>query len=503
MSESESVRRDQKGFRAALADVEQFVPRIHEYQTSCLVNGKPLFETGSPIVVARAPGRLDVMGGIADYSGSLVLQWPIREATLAAVQAVAEPGLKIVSLAPQDNHEPRVLVLDAQTTRQLLDGDYDQARLWFSRDPALHWAAYVVGVLVVLARERNLQLGPGLRILIESRVPEGKGVSSSAALEVATMKAVTHLVSSILEGAELARLCQMAENLVVGAPCGIMDQTTSALGRSDALLSLHCQPAEVKGFVELPPSIGFWGIDSGIRHAVSGSDYTSVRTGAFMGYRIIAQEAGLRVTGRTDDGVVQIDDPRWSGYLANLTPEEFDRDFAAQLPETMRGEEFLRQYGGTTDRITRVDPAKTYAVRQPTAHPIREHARVRRFAEIFSGRVDQAALEEMGELMFASHASYSACGLGSDGTDLLVEVVRQAGRAGGLFGAKITGGGSGGTVAILGRADAAQAVTEIARHYHDQTGREPYVFSCSSPGATSFFWAGWNVDIESADKLEN
>ena len=68
----------------------------------------------------------------------------------------------------------------------------------------------------------------------------------------------------------------------------------------------------------------------------------------------------------------------------------------------------------------------------------------------------------MGELMFASHASYSACGLGSDGTDLLVELVRQVGRAGGLFGAKITGGGSGGTVAILGRADAAQAVTEIS-----------------------------------------
>ena len=59
-----------------------------------------LFETGSPIVVARAPGRLDVMGGIADYSGSLVLQWPIREATLVAVQGVREPGLKIVSLAP-------------------------------------------------------------------------------------------------------------------------------------------------------------------------------------------------------------------------------------------------------------------------------------------------------------------------------------------------------------------------------------------------------------------
>ena len=76
---------------------------------------------------------------------------------------------------------------------------------------------------------------------------------------------------------------------------------------------------------------------------------------------------------------------------------------------------------------------------------------------------DESGLVEMGELMYGSHASYSACGLGSDGTDLLVELVRQAGPAAGLFGAKITGGGSGGTVAILGRSGAGAAVADIAR----------------------------------------
>ncbi len=203
------------------------------------------------------------------------------------------------------------------------------------------------------------------------------------------MQAVAGLLGSTLDGAELARLCQMAENFVVGAPCGIMDQMTSALGRSDALLALLCQPAEVQGFVPLPPSIGFWGIDSGIRHAVSGSDYTSVRTGAFMGYRMIAEAAGLRAAGPADDGVVRIDDPRWSGYLANLSPEEFDREFAARLPETMRGDEFLARYGGTTDRVTRVDPAgpTRSASRRPI--PIHEHARVRRFAELLAGEPDE------------------------------------------------------------------------------------------------------------------
>lgn len=75
---------------------------------------------------------------------------------------------------------------------------------------------------------------------------------------------------------------------------------TAALGQPDHLLALLCQPAEVRGFIPLPSSIGFWGINSGIRHAVSGSDYTSVRAGTFMGYRIIMDLSGLRPPDRLE-----------------------------------------------------------------------------------------------------------------------------------------------------------------------------------------------------------
>ncbi len=87
--------------------------------------------------------------------------------------------------------------------------------------------------------------------------------------------------------------------------------------------------------------------------------------------------------------------------------------------------------------------------------------------------------------MYQSHASYSKCGLGSDGTDLLVQRARAAGEASGIYGAKITGGGSGGTVAILGRVDAGLQVAAIARDYEAQTGRRAYVFEGSSPGAAA------------------
>jgi len=86
-------------------------------------------------------------------------------------------------------------------------------------------------------------------------------------------------------------------------------------------------------------------------------------------------------------------------------------------------------------------------------------------------------------LMYESHASYSACGLGSEGTDRLVDLARDAGAASGIYGAKITGGGSGGTVAVLAHAGARDAVRAIARRYAEETGREAYLFEGSSPGA--------------------
>ncbi|HZQ34518.1 MAG TPA: hypothetical protein VFD32_01205, partial [Dehalococcoidia bacterium] len=268
-----------------------------------------------------------------------------------------------------------------------------------------------------------------------------------------------------------------------------------------------CQPAEVRGFVPVPPALGLWGIDSGIRHAVSGADYGSVRVGAFMGYRIVAGLAGLPVAPQ-GPGRVSVDDPRWGGYLANIGPAEWEREYRDCVPETIGGAEFLDRYGGFTDTVTRIDRARTYAVRQPTAHPIYEHHRVRLFGALLEhlaaddrrlatkqdesqvasrlSSVVEESYELLGELMYQSHNSYSACGLGSDGTDRLVRLVHARGPAAGLYGAKITGGGSGGTVAVVARAGSAAAIQAVALQYEQETGRGATVIGGSSPGAAAF-----------------
>jgi L-arabinokinase len=439
---------------------------------------------GSPLFFAHAPGRLDVMGGIADYSGSLVLQLPLAAATTAVMWPIDEPTIDLLSV--HRGRQPRrfSMSLDALTQGELRDPSALAA--WFAEREDDRWASYVIGVLhACLVRRGVADVAGrgGFRMLIESAVPEGKGVSSSAALEVACLSVIAARYGVEMTGEEIAVASQWAENHIAGAPCGIMDQMTSACGRRDRLLRLRCQPANVEGHVDVPSGFRFYGIDSGIRHAVTGADYGTVRTAAFMGYRIIAGAAGLPAS--LDATSVRDADTRWHGYLANVTPGEFQSRFVEHLPVRMTGAEFLRRYDGITDSVTRVDPSREYAVRQATAHPVYENARVTRFAELLGAlhSASDGVAREMGVLMYESHASYGSCGLGSAGTDRLVELVREAGPESGLFGAKITGGGSGGTVAVFGRADAEPAVREIARRYAIESGREAEVFVGSSPGA--------------------
>jgi L-arabinokinase len=448
-----------------------------------LLQSETFFRTDQPIVSGRAPGRLDVMGGIGDYSGSRVLELPAREGATIAIQN-ADDGIAIVSrISYGQDDEHHGFCLNGAQWNELRCCDYDSARRQIAKCTGGDWAAYVIGVVLVISRELGLDAPGGFRAYLESTVPIGKGLSSSAAIEVATGRTFAELSGQSIAGDELARLCQLAENQVVGAPCGIMDQMTSAMGREGELLSLVCQPAIVEQGVPIPDSIGFWGIDSGIRHAVSGNDYGSVRTGSFMGYRIIAALAGLKVAPGNSPGKVQIEDHRWHGYLANVGTDEFERNFASKLPERMIGRDFLQRYGGITDPVTSVDVDREYAVLCPTAHPVFEHERVTEFRNLLPRADDEEVRRELGRLMIAAHDSYSDCGLGSDGTDLIVELARKAGPERGIYGAKITGGGSGGTVAILGGAGAGPVIDEITQQYSAMTKRPSAVYHGSSNGA--------------------
>ncbi|XP_012450016.1 L-arabinokinase [Gossypium raimondii] len=488
-----------------------------------------LFNWEEDIFVTRAPGRLDVMGGIADYSGSLVLQMPIREACHVAVQrnhpskhrlwkhALARqnakgqgpmPVLQIVSYGSELSNRGPTFDMDLS---DFMEGEqpisYEKANKYFAQDPSQKWAAYVAGTILVLMKELGVRFEDSISMLVSSAVPEGKGVSSSAAVEVASMSAIAAAHGLSISPRELALLCQKVENHIVGAPCGVMDQMTSACGEANKLLAMVCQPAEIIGLVTIPSHIRFWGIDSGIRHSVGGADYGSVRIGAFMGRKIIKATASTRLSQSMstangaspdevdNDGLELLEAEASLDYLCNLSPHRYEALYANLLPQSMLGEVFLEKYVDHGDTVTVIDKKRTYSVTAAAKHPVYENFRVKAFKALLTSASSNEQLTALGELLYQCHYSYSACGLGSDGTDRLVQLVQemQHGKAsrvddGTLYGAKITGGGSGGTVCVVGRncLRSSQHILEIQQRYKKATGYLPFIFEGSSPGVGKF-----------------
>jgi L-arabinokinase len=349
----------------------------------------------------------------------------------------------------------------------------------------------VIGCLSILEYEKNISVC-GMNIAIHSEIPLGKGVASSAALEVATMNAICKLYDIHLSEIELPLLAQQVENNFVGAACGLMDQLTVHLGQKNKLLPIICQPHKIFHSLSVPKGIQFTGIDSGVGHAVGGASYGDVRTGTFMAYTVIASLEGASaddlITAKQKNNFKSLP---YSGYLANIPVSDFEKKYAAHLPETISGKDFIGKFRVSIDTATEISEEKNYKLLACGRHPIYENHRVNLFSQLlqqFSKFIDkQKTLALLGELMLQSHESYSSVGLGHPATDQIVDTVRQAGFSSGVYGARVTGGGSGGTVAVLSHGkQGKQTVKNIFNQYKKECSQKIFFFSGSENGALIF-----------------
>jgi L-arabinokinase len=338
---------------------------------------------------------------VADYSGAQVLEVATRCTTT-------------VTAGPDDALVVGPVRLEVEEITTLAALPYAEMRAALATHP--RWTHYALGVALVLVRHRVID-PPRAQLSIASDVPVSVGVSSSAALEVATARA---LGAGEVEPLHLARLCQEAENQVVGAPCGIMDQVVVTMGRAGAVLPILCRPAAVDALVEVPGDVEVVGHATGAAHDVSGAPYRRARAAAFMGKRMV--EAS---TSRSWD------------WVSALPP-----DAVAALPEGVDGAEFVERFGDTDDPLTMVEPDVTYPVRAATAFGGEEH---RRSTEALAA-VARHDLAGVGRLMAASHAGYDAMGLGHPAaTAVRDELLARPG----VHGARSSGGGAGGTVVVV------------------------------------------------------
>jgi len=449
------------------------------------------FDLQRPLRVSRAPACLDVMGGIAHYTGSMVCRMPLDRAAALALQVRADRQVQIFSFNLLDLNQPFTLGISLDALAQ---SSLDALRQGFAQ-PGRAWAAHLAGPLRMLHEEKLIDLADpritGVNLAVLSTIPLGAGLGSAAAIEVATMIALRDhfALQNQLDATRVATLCRAAHERMAGDCGAAMDQAASCLGRQGMLLRCLCQPNQSSEFLPIPQGMCFIGIDSGVRDPAAAQCRRRTRCAAFMGHRIIHEK--MRQLG-VAAGKTMIADPM-GGFLGNLDPEDYKRFFRPYVPEKLSGRDFTQRYGSTIDPASPVEEDVEYAVQQAVDHHVLEARRVRNFVDYMGRSLGEAPgtrqrgsmLDRAGHLMYASHIAYSNDALlGDPRCDLLVEMVRKLeGR--GLYGARITANGCGGTVAVLAAQTAHldQTIAQIVADYQTQTGQKAEVFSASSPGA--------------------
>jgi galactokinase len=354
--------------------------------------------------LAAAPGRVNLIGEHIDYNDGFVLPMAIERHVVIAADASsnAPPRWRIASAGQAAAAEVHV---DQPITRG---------------EPA--WTNYVRGVAAGFQR-RGVRL-PGMDLLIDSNLPMGGGLSSSAALEVATATLLEAVTNQQISPVDKALLCQKAEQDFAGVPCGIMDQFASVMARRGRLLLIDCRSRQVEQVPLGDDHVSVLIINSGVRHELAGGEYARRRA--------------------------QCEQAAAALELPSL------RDATLEQLESVRG---------------RIDDV----VYRRARHVITEIARTVAAAAALK-RGDWPAV---GDLMYASHASLrDDYQVSCDELDTLVAIARQIGRAGGVLGGRMTGGGFGGcAVCLVETAKAEQVSERIAAAYQQRTGIKTNPFS--------------------------
>jgi len=437
---------------------------------------------GAPRVVTRSPGRLDLMGGMGDFSGSLALQIPTEVGVFVAAGLREDQRVYVETLGGDGHVQPSRWEWPLSWLYQA-GGRIVPTSEFSGKFEPCPWVRHVAGVCHSLLEAGYVtHFAGGMTIFLASDIPSEAGLAASAAIQVAVAKALAALFEPGLSEEQILAACRKAVPHVPGATVGLVDHPTCLWGRADALLQIRCRPFQILGHVALPANVRVAAVASGVRLPIYHQRYEDNRIAALMGKYLINRL--IAASGDRDGPTGE--------YLANIAPSEYVRRFRNELPVKMKGADFLAHYGQPEPGWGAVVPDRIYKIRSRAEHHIYENDRTHRFMERL-GRArrtgERDALIEAGELMYASHWSYGQrCGMGSVETDVLVNLIRERGAARGLYGAKVTGAGCGGAVAVLmsDQPAAEEALSEACRAYTSKTGRPATILRGSSPGATAF-----------------
>ncbi len=351
----------------------------------------------TPAIRTASPGRIEFIGNHTDYNGGQVLGVSLN----LGVEAEATP------------REDRQLHFSSDGIAAAFKGSLDEL---VPQSGELAWANYPLGILKVLL-EAGHEVASGCDLHFRSNLPTGAGLSSSAAIELATLEAICQLNGLDLSRKEKVLLAQRAENTFVGVPCGMLDQAVSCFGREDHLVRIDCANTAFET-VPLAHGLHFWVFNTNHKHSLVDSMYSR---------RHAECRKALEILRQADPGLQ---------HLAHARIE------------------LLEHLEAGSD------------IRRRAEHTVLENLRVQQVIQALEAH----NLEEVGDLLFASHASSRDLFENSiPELDTLVELL-QGLRSHGVIGARLTGGGFGGAVMALttdrfSSPDAGN-VLQLYRHRH-------------------------------------
>ena len=354
-------------------------------------------------LVAAAPGRVNLIGEHIDYCDGFVLPLAINRYI-------------VIAAALNGRNEARVRTA----------GDDGEAVLPLDRPQEIgdpKWSNYLRGVLEGFRLRGNWPI-PGFDAVIVSSVPTGAGLSSSAALELATATLLEGLADTVLDTKEKALLCQKAEHDFARMPCGIMDQFASAFGKRDHLVLIDCRSEEPELVPFHAPDLSILISNTMVKHDLTDGGYAARRK-------------------NTEDGLAIIGKESWR----DVSPGDLE-----------------------THKATMGD-----VIYRRSRHVVGEIARTMQAASELRND-DYAAL---GPLMADSHQSLrDDFEVSCRELDILVDIANRIGFEGGVLGSRMTGGGFGGsTVTICRTENAREIATELVDSYEEQTGITPQIFA--------------------------
>jgi galactokinase len=352
--------------------------------------------------IFRAPGRVNLIGEHTDYNGGFVLPMAIERETVVAAAPRADRTVRTYSVG-----------LDEELSFDLDHPGPPRRGIWLD---------YVEGVARAL-ESRGLKLS-GADLLIDSDVPAGAGLSSSAALEIAVGLALTRVSGQELDGVTLALAGQQAEHTYVGTLCGIMDQFVAALARERHALLIDCRSLEAEPVPLDTTEAAFVVADTRVKHELSSSEYNVRRAECARGVELLQEYL---------PGITQ---------LRDVSVADF-RQHADVLPDPIR----RRCRHIVTENVRTLDAARALRA---------------------------GDLAEMGRLMYESHYSLrDDYEVSSPELDVLVELARGLD---GVLGARMTGGGFGGsTVSLVRRAALEDFERALSEGYERESGRRPAI----------------------------